>query len=122
MENNYFNAKLSSQVFNKCYNYEIFEPLRISDLCNRHLESLLGSFSIDDEFPAEVRCWLAERLSSIDGPNFKSPRDLVTQYRKTVPVVVAKLDEIIDPTHNDKLLQALAYDRLASIVVNGARS
>ena len=105
-------------MFNKCYNYEIYEPLWISDLCNHYLDTVLDDCSIDEKFPVDVKQWLDSRLNNIDLINFTNPRELITQYRKTVPVITGKLDDIIDPTYNDKFLQILAFDKFASLIVN----
>ncbi|XP_063979091.1 tRNA (32-2'-O)-methyltransferase regulator THADA [Diachasmimorpha longicaudata] len=99
-----------SDVFNKCYNYEAFEPLRISSLCEEYLNTLSDHYNIHAPFPAGVRTWLIHRLN-IEPSDCQDAQALITSYRNRLPPLSNKLDDILDPTCNDKLLQSLAFEK-----------
>ncbi|XP_015126019.1 thyroid adenoma-associated protein homolog [Diachasma alloeum] len=99
-----------SDVFNKCYNYESFEPLRISSLCEEYLNTLSDHYDIHAPFPAGVQTWLIHRLN-IESSDCQDAQALITSYRNRLPPLSNKLDDILDPTCNDKLLQSLAFEK-----------
>ncbi|XP_011297107.1 thyroid adenoma-associated protein homolog [Fopius arisanus] len=99
-----------SDVFNKCYNYECFEPLRISSLCEESLNTLSDHYDIHAPFPVEVQTWLIHRLN-IEPSDCQDAQALITSYRNRLPPLTNKLDDILDPTCNDKLLQSLAFEK-----------
>lgn len=97
------------QVFNKCRNYDVFEPVRISELCFNLTKSITQRYSITNVLPSDVVKWINYRL---DTEFFMlSFKDIVRGYTKNVPRLKRTLVEILDPTYRDKLLQALACEK-----------
>ncbi|KAL6425099.1 hypothetical protein ACFW04_009413 [Cataglyphis niger] len=104
-----------TDVFNKCRNYDVFEPVKISKLCFS-LTKLIMQYFIDRAVqlsPDTVR-WINYRLNTDFSP-LSSFEDIVRNFKNNVPTLERKLDEILDPMYKDKLLQVLAYEKYMSL-------
>ncbi|XP_011879410.1 PREDICTED: thyroid adenoma-associated protein homolog isoform X2 [Vollenhovia emeryi] len=99
-----------SDVFNKCRNYDVFEPVRISKLCFDLTKSITQRYSIDNALPPDVVRWINFRLDT-DFPALSSFKEIVRNYRSNQPTLEKELEEILDPTYRDKLLQVLACEQ-----------
>lgn len=102
------------QVFNKCYNYEAYEPLTISNYCD--ISALCkNKLDIDCIFSDDLKQWLANKLNMNDTECINA-RILINSYKIRIPKVNENLNDLLDPTHNDKLLQIIAYDKFAVLL------
>lgn len=53
--------------------------------------------------------WINYRLDTdFSALSFK---EIVCNYKNNVPILERELEEILDPTYRDKLLQVLAYEK-----------
>ncbi|XP_070171191.1 tRNA (32-2'-O)-methyltransferase regulator THADA isoform X2 [Polyergus mexicanus] len=105
-----------TDVFNKCRNYDVFEPVKISKLCFNLTKLIMQRHFINRTVqlsPDAVR-WINYRLDTDFSP-LLSFKDIVRNYRNNVPTLEKKLDEILDPMYKDKLLQVLAYEKYISL-------
>ncbi|XP_014468567.1 PREDICTED: thyroid adenoma-associated protein isoform X2 [Dinoponera quadriceps] len=102
-----------TDVFNKCRNYDVFEPVRISEMCYDLTKSVVQRYSIDSTLPLDIVKWINYRLDV----NFAtlSFKDIVRSYMSNVPTIEKELVEILDPTYRDKLLQVLACQKYAAL-------
>nr|XP_012233310.1 PREDICTED: thyroid adenoma-associated protein isoform X1 [Linepithema humile] len=105
-----------TDVFNKCRNYDVFEPVQISILCFDLTKSIVQRYSIDSVLPPDVVRWINYRLQITDFSELLSFKDIVCDYKNNMPTIERKLDEIIDPTYRDKLLQLLAFEKYMSLL------
>ncbi|TGZ53696.1 Thyroid adenoma-associated protein [Temnothorax longispinosus] len=96
-----------TDVFNKCRNYDVFEPVKISKLCFNLTKSITQRYSIDNPLLPDAVKWINYRLGT-DFSAFSSFRKIVCNYRNNLPTLEEELKEIEDPTYRDKLLQVLA--------------
>ncbi|XP_029175786.1 thyroid adenoma-associated protein isoform X2 [Nylanderia fulva] len=103
-----------TDVFNKCRNYDVFESVKISELCFDLTKLIMQRYSIDIALPPDAVKWINYRLDT-DFSVLSSFEDIVRNYRNNVPTLERKLDEILDPTYKDKLLQVLAYEKYISL-------
>ncbi|XP_025991728.1 thyroid adenoma-associated protein isoform X2 [Solenopsis invicta] len=103
-----------TDVFNKCRNYDVFEPVKISKLCFDLIQSIRQRYSIDSALPPDAVRWINYRLGT-DFPLLSSFKEIVHNYRNNLPILEKKLEEILDPTYRDKLLQVLAYEKYMSL-------
>ncbi|XP_036143447.1 thyroid adenoma-associated protein isoform X3 [Monomorium pharaonis] len=103
-----------TDVFNKCRNYDVFEPVKISKLCFDLTKSIKQRYSIDSALPPDAVRWINYRLGT-DFPLLSSFKEIVCNYRNNMPKLEKKLEEILDPTYRDKLLQVLACEKFGSL-------
>ncbi|XP_020280401.1 thyroid adenoma-associated protein homolog isoform X2 [Pseudomyrmex gracilis] len=103
-----------TDVFNKCRNYDVFEPVRISELCFDLTKSITQRYSIDTTLPSDAVRWMNYRLDT-DFSEVSSFKDIVRSFKNNVPILETNLDKILDPTYKDKLLQVLAYEKYLSL-------
>ncbi|XP_044579181.1 thyroid adenoma-associated protein homolog [Cotesia glomerata] len=105
-----------SDVFNKCYNYEAYEPLRISDLCGHYLKEIThNQWNTETIFSSNLQRWLSNKLN-IRVSECKSAQILINVYKNRLPKVNKTLDDILDPTYNDKLVQILAFEKFLTLI------
>ena len=105
------------QVFNRCSNYECFEPLWIAKKCSKVVHSILKEYSVDEIIPDNVRCWLSDRLNVQLAGNLSTFRELMMNYKNHLPDFEGRLRDILDPTYNSKLIQLVAYEHLAKQIL-----
>ena len=67
-------------------------------------------YSTDSALSSDVVKWINYRLDT-DFSASSSFEDIVRNYKNNVPILERELDEILDPTYKDKLLQVLAYEK-----------
>ncbi|XP_034189800.2 thyroid adenoma-associated protein homolog [Osmia lignaria lignaria] len=103
-----------TDVFNKCTNYDFFEPLEISKICVEFLIRNMKSY-LDNVLPDDVIDWVNSRLDIIFQKSITF-RMLVTNYESYIPTFENKLHDILDPTYKNKLLQVLAYRQYKEIL------
>ncbi|KAI4501053.1 hypothetical protein M0802_003856 [Mischocyttarus mexicanus] len=103
-----------TDVFNKCKNYDCYEPVQLSNTCVEYIKTITKRISLDSPLPTDVLRWLTYHLN-LDLTKATSFRKLVSSYGDCVPVIEKKLRDILDPTYKDKLLQILAYEKYASL-------
>ncbi|EFN66762.1 Thyroid adenoma-associated protein [Camponotus floridanus] len=103
-----------TDVFNKCRNYDVFEPVKISELCFGFTKSIMQRYPINRTLSPDVVRWINYRLNT-DFSASSSFKDIAHNYRNNVPILERKLDEILDPTYKDKLLQILACEKYMSV-------
>ncbi|XP_011644648.1 thyroid adenoma-associated protein homolog [Pogonomyrmex barbatus] len=104
-----------TDVFNKCRNYDVFEPVRISYLCFDLVKLIIQKYSINRPLPSNVVRWINYHLDSNFHTMFSSFRGIVRDYRCEPPSLQNKLEDILDPTYKDKLLQILTYEKYRSL-------
>ncbi|XP_043284678.1 thyroid adenoma-associated protein homolog [Venturia canescens] len=104
-----------SDVFNKCYNYEIFEPLTITNLCVREFKHLLENYDENSGLPYDVKRWLSEKLFiAIEPREFACARLIIVRYKAAMHEVALQLEGITDPMYNDKMLQFITCKKFDS--------
>ncbi|XP_047346981.1 thyroid adenoma-associated protein homolog isoform X3 [Vespa velutina] len=103
-----------TDVFNKCKNYDCFEPVQLSNTCVQFIKAITKRYSLDSPLPMDAMRWLTFHLN-LDLTKATSFRKLVSSYGDYVPVIEKQLRDILDPTYKDKLLQILAYEKYASL-------
>ncbi|XP_043666118.1 thyroid adenoma-associated protein [Vespula pensylvanica] len=103
-----------TDVFNKCKNYDCFEPVQLSNTCVQFIKAITKRYSLDSPLPVDAMRWLTFHLN-LDLTKATSFRKLVSSYGDYVPVIEKQLRDILDPTYKDKLLQILAYEKYASL-------
>ncbi|KOC70573.1 Thyroid adenoma-associated protein like protein [Habropoda laboriosa] len=102
-----------TDVFNKCINYDFFEPVEVSKTCaefiiknmKRHIDVVLGDDAID---------WI-NAILNVEFQTSITFRTLVKSYEIYVPAIENKLQDILNPTYKSKLLQVLAYKEYKKI-------
>ncbi|XP_008545190.1 thyroid adenoma-associated protein homolog [Microplitis demolitor] len=105
-----------SDVFNKCYNYEAYEPLRISDMCGRYLEvQIHDKWNTESIFSTNLQQWLSQKLN-MQISECKNAQALINAYKNRLPKLNQTLDDILDPTYNDKLIQILAFKNFLVLI------
>ncbi|XP_034943611.1 thyroid adenoma-associated protein homolog [Chelonus insularis] len=105
-----------SDVFNKCFNYEMYEPFQICELCNCYLNKLSkNTWNFPYNFSDDVQKWLSKRLD-IPISNCVNVHTLISIYKTKLPSVTNNLNEILDPMYNDKLLNHLAFEKITTFV------
>ncbi|XP_012278910.1 thyroid adenoma-associated protein homolog isoform X2 [Orussus abietinus] len=107
-----------TDVFNKCSNYEYFEPVRISVLCINSLERYDRGQLIDRTLLPEVKQWVCERLN-IAEMRSNTLREIIMEYKQHIPTITRTLKDILDPTYNDKLLRVQAYEKFETLAREG---
>ncbi|XP_033219101.1 uncharacterized protein LOC117174281 isoform X3 [Belonocnema kinseyi] len=100
-----------TDVFNRCSNYECFEPLWIARKCSKIVHTIIKQYSADEMIPKIVRCWLSYRLN-VELSNLTTFRELMTNYKNHIPNLKGRLRDILDPTYNSKLGQQASYKHL----------
>ncbi|XP_076752598.1 thyroid adenoma-associated protein homolog [Xylocopa sonorina] len=96
-----------TDVFNKCTNYDFFEPVELSRICIEFLRENMQRY-IDNRLPDDVIDWVNSVLNVECGKNI-SFRTFVEDYQSRIPVIEYKLRDVLNPTYKNKLLQILAY-------------
>ena len=99
------------QIFKKCSNYDCFEPLWVSKKCSEIAQIILKQYFIDEIVPVAARYYLTKRLD-LQSFEINTFRELIANYKKHIPHLEGKLCDILDPSHNSKLIQSIAYKNL----------
>ncbi|XP_032686483.1 thyroid adenoma-associated protein homolog [Odontomachus brunneus] len=98
-----------TDVFNKCRNYDVFEPVKISEICYNWTKSIGLRHFNDNILPLDVIEWINYRLETeFTALSFK---EIVFCYKGNMPKIEKNLFKILDPTYKDKLLQVLVYEK-----------
>lgn len=71
-------------------------------------------YSIDIAIPPDAMRWMNYRLDT-DFPLLSSFKEITSNYRNNLPTLEKKLEEILDSTYRDKLLQVLACEKYVSL-------
>lgn len=103
-----------TDVFNKCRNYDVFEPVRISELCFDLTKSIIQRYSINSALPPDAVRWMNYYLGT-DFSALSSFKDIMDNYRNNMPTLEKELNAILDPTYKDRLLQVLAFEKYVSL-------
>ncbi|CAL7943054.1 unnamed protein product [Xylocopa violacea] len=98
-----------TDVFNKCTNYDFFEPVELSRICSEFLRKNMQCY-IDNRLPDDVIDWV-NSLLNVECKKDISFRTFVRDYQSHIPVIENKLRDILNPTYKNKLLQILAYEQ-----------
>ncbi|XP_031835838.1 thyroid adenoma-associated protein homolog [Nomia melanderi] len=96
-----------TDVFNKCTNYDFFEPVELSKACAKLFSEHLKSFA-DNALPEDILIWISSRVN-IDMPESSSFKILLENYGNHMSPLENGLYDILDPTYKNKLLQILMY-------------
>jgi len=88
--------------------------VKISELCFGFTKSIMQRYPINRTLSPDVVRWINYRLDT-DFSASSSFKDIAHNYRNNVPILENKLDEILDPTYKDKLLQILACEKYVSL-------
>lgn len=67
-------------------------------------------YSIDSALPPDAVRWINYRLDT-DFSALSTFKEIVSNYRNNLPTLERELEEILDPTYKDKLLQILTYEK-----------
>nr|XP_012149021.1 PREDICTED: thyroid adenoma-associated protein homolog [Megachile rotundata] len=103
-----------TDVFDKCTNYDFFEPLEISRICVEFLMRYMKSY-LNSVLPDHVIDWINSRLNT-EFEKSITFKTLVQNYASYVPTLENKLHDVLDPTYKNKLLQVLAYGHFKQIL------
>lgn len=74
----------------------------------------MEGYLIDSALPSDAVRWINYRLDT-DFSTSSSFKDIARNHRNNVPTLEKKLDEILDPTYKDKLMQILAFEKYLSL-------
>lgn len=88
--------------------------MKVSELCFNLTKSITQRYSIDSALPPAAVRWINYRLDT-DFPALSSFKEIICNYRNSLPTLKKELKEILDPTYRDKLLQILAYEKYVSL-------
>ncbi|KAK1119163.1 hypothetical protein K0M31_013659 [Melipona bicolor] len=102
-----------TDVFNKCTNYDFFEPVEVSRICAEFLIENMKPY-MDIILPDETIDWI-NSLLNVEFQKSISFRTLVRNYESYVPIFENKLHDILNPTYRNKLLQILSYEQYKGI-------
>lgn len=103
-----------TDVFNKCTNYDFYEPVEMSRICAKFLTERMES-SLNNVLSDDIIEWINSRLS-LEIPKSISFRTFVKKYESYVPTLENGLNDNLDPTYKSKLLHVLAYKEYKEIV------
>ncbi|XP_024228458.1 thyroid adenoma-associated protein homolog [Bombus impatiens] len=103
-----------TDVFNKCTNYDFFEPLEVSRTCAEFLIKNMKCY-IDIILPDDAINWV-NSLLNVQFQKSISFRTLVKNYENYIPTLENKLHDIMNPTYKNKLLQILSYEQYKNIL------
>lgn len=101
-------------MFNKCTNYDFFEPLEVSRTCAEFLIKNMKCY-IDITLPDDAINWV-NTLLNVQFQKSISFRTLVKNYENYMPTLENKLHDILNPTYKNKLLQILSYEQYKNIL------
>ena len=100
-------------MFNKCTNYDFFEPVEVSRICAEFLIENMKPY-MDIILPDETIDWI-NSLLNVEFQKSISFRTLIRNYESYVPILENKLHDILNPTYRNKLLQILSYEQYKGI-------
>ncbi|XP_011351393.2 thyroid adenoma-associated protein homolog isoform X2 [Ooceraea biroi] len=104
-----------TEIFVKYKNYNVFEPVRISELCFGLTKKIMQRYSIDSALPPGALKWIDDRVPHINFHALSSFKDIVRNYGITMSTVERRLDAILDPMYKDRLLIYSAYEKYVSL-------
>lgn len=104
-----------TDVFNKCRNYDVFQPVRMAELCSTFMKTIFehSEFSIYKAIPPCAVKWINYRLGT-DFPVESTFKEIIYNYESNMPKLKSELEEFLDPTFKDKLFQVSAFKEYAS--------
>lgn len=102
-------------MFNKCTNYDFFEPVELSKACAKFFPEHLKSFA-DNALPEDILIWISSRVN-IDFPKALSFKMLLKDYENRMSTLENGLYDILDPTFKNKLLQMLMYKEYKAVLL-----
>lgn len=105
---------ISFKVFNKCTNYEFFEPVEVSRICAEFLIKNTESY-MDIILPDEDINWI-NSLLNVKFQKSISFKTLIRNYESYLPFLENKLHDILNPTYKNKLFQILVYKQYKKIL------
>ncbi|XP_076629490.1 thyroid adenoma-associated protein homolog isoform X1 [Colletes latitarsis] len=104
-----------TDVFNKCTNYDFYEPVEMSRVCAKFLLEHMND-SVDNVLSDDIIEWINFRLN-VEISKSLSFRMYVKNYESYLPSLENELCDILDPTYKSKLLQVLAYEQYKEILL-----
>ncbi|XP_017883798.1 thyroid adenoma-associated protein homolog [Ceratina calcarata] len=102
-----------TDVFNKCTNLDFLEPIKVSEMCAKFLMENM-KYCFDTLLPNAIIDWISSRLN-VEFQRSISFRTFVMEYKSFIPDIQNKLDNFLNPTYKNKLLQLLAYEQYKTI-------
>ncbi|XP_053978805.1 thyroid adenoma-associated protein [Hylaeus volcanicus] len=103
-----------TDVFNKCTNYDFYEPVETSRICAKFLMEHMSDY-VDNVLSDDIVEWINSRLN-VEISKSISFKTFVNKYECYVPTVENRLDDILDPTYKNKLLRVRAYREFKDIL------
>ncbi|XP_076281120.1 thyroid adenoma-associated protein homolog [Lasioglossum baleicum] len=103
-----------TDVFNKCTNYDFFEPVEVSKICMKLFTEHIKSFA-DNALSDDVIMWISSRVN-IEFPKSLTFKMLLQNYEKSISPLEKGLYDILDPTYKNKLLQVLTFKEYKEIL------
>ncbi|XP_066602725.1 tRNA (32-2'-O)-methyltransferase regulator THADA isoform X2 [Prorops nasuta] len=100
-----------TDVFNKCRNYDCFEPIQMAKMCIQQLELIIRDYSIDNALSSNILRWLNKHLN-LHLPENTTFRSVITEYKSHIAFLSEKLEDVLDPMYKDKLMQITIYKKL----------
>ncbi|XP_017767432.1 PREDICTED: thyroid adenoma-associated protein homolog [Eufriesea mexicana] len=103
-----------TDVFNKCTNYDFFEPVEVSRICAEFLIDNMKCY-MDISLSDDSIDWI-NSLLNVEFEKSITFRTLVKTYENYIPTLENKLRDILNPTYKNKLLQILAYEQFKRVL------
>ncbi|XP_076246897.1 thyroid adenoma-associated protein homolog isoform X2 [Calliopsis andreniformis] len=104
-----------TDVFDRCTNYDFFEPLELSKSCATFLTEHTYFF-IDTVLSDCIIDWANSRLN-VEFIKSISFRTLLKNYENYIPALEERLQDTLDPMYKCKLLHVLAYREFSRILL-----
>ncbi|KAK0096584.1 hypothetical protein PV326_005045 [Microctonus aethiopoides] len=105
-----------SDVFNKFYNYEAYEPLRIFNYCEQYTKDLFeNEWNVDCNFSFSLQKWVSGKLD-MTLEDCTTAKTMINSYGLRLSVLENNLYDLLDPTYNDKMLQTLIFKKFQTFI------
>nr|XP_033325395.1 thyroid adenoma-associated protein [Megalopta genalis] len=103
-----------TDVFNKCTNYDFFEPVEVSRTCVKFFSEHMGSFATN-VLSDDILMWISSRVN-IEFPKSSTFKTLLKIYANHLSPLENGLYDILDATYKNKLLQVLTFKEYKKIL------
>lgn len=85
-------------------------------MCGRYLEvQIHDKWNTESIFSTNLQQWLSQKLN-MQISECKNAQALINAYKNRLPKLNQTLDDILDPTYNDKLIQILAFKNFLVLI------
>lgn len=85
-------------------------------MCGRYLKEIThNQWNTETIFSSNLQRWLSNKLN-IRVSECENAQILISVYKNRLPKVNQTLDDILDPTYNDKLVQILAFEKFLTLI------